>query len=117
MNTFNTDNKFDKLLKLIVFLFGIILLLSGIFLSFQNKTASASITYGTAILCFIFSFLTSFSRFEGFGIKAELLDMKIKEADEIINKLQIASLPMADAYSAQTDQLFRRILTTRSALL
>ena len=66
--------------RIIVFIIAVILICAGVLLSFQDKSASAGVTYTAAILCLIFSFLHAFKKFKGLGVEAELLDKKIEEA-------------------------------------
>ena len=80
--------------RILIFIIAVVLFYIGIRLSLSNK--SAIITYSTAIFCLIFVFLPDFKRFEGLGFKAELLDKKIEEADQVIKKLREISIPFAE---------------------
>ncbi len=82
--------------KIILLIFFSALLIIGIILSFQNKPTTAGLTYTTAILCMIFAKLSSFKKFKGLGIEAELLEEKIEKADLLIRKLKDFSLPTAE---------------------
>lgn len=61
-------------------------------MSFQDKTASATATYGAGILCLIFSSLPLFQSFDILGMKGVLKE-KIEEADELIEHLKAFSVP------------------------
>lgn len=86
----------NKTGRILIFFASLILILTGIILSFQDKTASATVTYGSAILCLVFVFLPAFKKFKGLGIEAELLEQKIEEADHLIKNLKSFSLPTAE---------------------
>ncbi len=85
----------------ILLFFAIVLLICGVILSFMDKTASATATYGAAIMCLIFSCLNEFEMFEGLGIKAKL-NKKLEEADETIKKIKEISLPLAEQVLTNT---------------
>lgn len=68
----------------------------GAFLAYSGNNSGAGLTYTTGIICLIFSFLPSFKRFSGLGIKAELLENKIQEADRIIGMMKDISLPISE---------------------
>lgn len=77
------------------------LLICGVILSFMDKTASATATYGAAIMCLIFLCLNEFEMFEGLGIKAKL-NKKLEEADEAVKKIKEISLPLAEQVLTNT---------------
>jgi hypothetical protein len=79
----------------------LILLITGIVLSLKNQSGSATVTYGAAFLCLIFSSLEKFEWFEAFGVKAKL-DKKIQEADDAIRKLKEIAIPFAELLLTQT---------------
>jgi hypothetical protein len=84
----------------LLFLF-LILTIVGVILSFRNQQGSATVTYGAAFLCLIFSSLEKFEWFEVLGIKAKLVK-KIQEANDAINKLKEIAVPFAELLLTQT---------------
>lgn len=68
----------------------------GAFLSYQEKNTGAGLTYGAGVFGLIFVFLQSFKEFEGFGIKAKLLESKVKEVDMLLTQLQNLINPMSE---------------------
>ncbi|WP_335901489.1 hypothetical protein ACOI2Q_07040 [Shewanella algae] len=83
-------------MKVTVFITAILMFAAGVFLSYEDKTGGATATYGAAVLCLIFVFLGDFKKFKGFGIEAELLEDKIKEADEVLNQLRGLVKPISE---------------------
>lgn len=83
-------------MRKILFLISVLLLVAGTSLIFIGKETGGSIIYGSAVITLVFVFLTNFSHFEGFGIKAELLENKINEADDVIRKMKDMSLSMGE---------------------
>lgn len=79
-------------MRKILFFLAVVLFIFGGTLIYVNNLAGSGISFGAGVLLLVFVFLQSFSKFEGFGIKAELLDQKISEADEILKKLRKMSL-------------------------
>lgn len=85
----------------------LVLLASGIALSFLDKAAAAGVTYSAAVLCLIFVFLPEFKRFKGLGIEAELLDRKIEEADQLLTRLRGITVPIAEMLLSTTARMGR----------
>ncbi len=79
-----------------IFIVALILFGSGVFLSYSEKTGGATVTYTAAVLCLIFAFLQEFKKFEGFGVKAELLEKKIEEADKVLKQLRDLIRPISE---------------------
>ncbi len=61
-------------------------------LAYQDKTATATVTFGIAIICLIFFFLSRFKKFKGFGIEAETWEEKMEEAEKLVGNLNKLSL-------------------------
>jgi hypothetical protein len=80
----------------ILFVAGLVLFGAGAVLSYQDKTASATATYGAGALCLVFAFLPEFKRVKGFGLEAELLEKKIEEADKVLKHLRAVSAPISE---------------------
>ena len=53
-------------------------------------------TYAAAVLCLIFVFLNEFKKFKGFGVEAELLENKVKEADHVLTQLRSLLTPISE---------------------
>jgi len=83
-------------LRITVFITALILFGSGIYLSYLEKTAGATVTYTAAVLCLVFTFLQEFKKFKGFGVEAELLEKKIEEADKILRQLRDLIKPISE---------------------
>jgi hypothetical protein len=83
-------------MRIVLLLVAIALFAAGTIMAFLSNVAGAGASYGAAVLCLVFVFLSSFSKFKGFGIEAELLDRKIAEADELIKRLKAMSLPIGE---------------------
>ncbi len=94
--TNSTPTRFRNVVRVLVAISGLLLLGMGVVLSYQDKLGGATATYGTAIVCLIFVFLSDFKRFKGLGIEAELLDQKIEEADELLARLRGITAPLAE---------------------
>lgn len=71
------------LLALAVALFG-----GGYYLSIEDKSAAAGLTYAAAIFAMIFAFLSRFKRFKGLGVEAEMWEDKQAEAADLIDRLR-----------------------------
>jgi len=67
----------------------------GLYFSFREKPEIKAI-FAAGALCLIFAFLREFKRFEAFGVKGELLDQKIGEADKTIGQLRSLSKPLSE---------------------
>ncbi len=75
--------------RILLFIMGILLIGYGAYLSSNQDSASnAFVVNGTGIICLIFSFLSKFKKFKGFGIEGELWEEKQHEADELIEKIK-----------------------------
>lgn len=83
-------------MQITVFIAALLLLGAGTYLSFHGLIGAATVTYGTAVLCLIFSFLSEFKTFKGLGIEAELFDRKIAEADKLLSQLRDICTPIAE---------------------
>ena len=86
----------NQTMRVVILITSILLFGAGATLAFFDKTGGATATYSAAVFGLIFVFLPEFKKFKGFGIEAELLEKKIKEADEIINRLKGMSVPMSE---------------------
>lgn len=80
----------------IIFLIAVGLFLSGIRLSFLDLTGSAVATYGAALGCLTFVFLSQFKKFKALGVEAELLGKRIEEATVLISHLRGLVQPIAE---------------------
>jgi hypothetical protein len=96
-----------KVMKFIMLIAGLGLFAMGAYLSLQDKTASASVTYTAGVLCLIFAYLEEFKRFKGFGFEAELLERKIEEAEDILKRLRTTSVPIAEMLFTLTARMGR----------
>lgn len=85
----------DILAKVISVLFAVYLLWAGILLALDDKTLSASACFTAAIACLIFVFIDRIKWFKGFGLEVQL-EQKIKEADDVIQRLRAVSTPIAE---------------------
>lgn len=65
--------------------------ITGAMLAYNDKTASASIVFGAAIMCMIFLFLSQFKTFKGFGVQAELWEEKQVEVVKLLDSLRPAT--------------------------
>ena len=65
-----------KILRLALGTLSALLFALGAYLAFNEKVAASTATYGAAVICLIFTFLSRFKRFKGFGIEAELWEQK-----------------------------------------
>ena len=74
--------------RVFVALIALCLFVLGGYLAFQDRTASASVVLGFAILCLVFTFLARFKRFKGFGFEGELWEQKQREAAELIQTMR-----------------------------
>lgn len=82
--------------RALIFSMSIFLFLVGTVLAAIERVGSATAVYTAAILLLVFAFLNEFKRFKGFGVEAELLDRKIKEADFILERLRNVIVPIAE---------------------
>lgn len=99
--------KNDRIMRNIIFISALLLFIAGTYLGYLDKEVVATSTYATGILCLIFVFLPEFKKFKGLGIEAELLDNKIKEADEILSKLRNLLIPMSEMLISTTARMGR----------
>lgn len=83
-------------MRILLLFTSLALFVSGVYLSFLDKTGGATVTYAAAVFCLIFVFLTEFRKFKGFGVEAELLERKIDEADNILKQLRDITSPIAE---------------------
>lgn len=72
----------------IVFFVALLLFLAGVILAFGDSSASAAVVFGAATLSLIFSMLSQFKQFEGFGIKAEMLDRRMQRLEDVTQHIK-----------------------------
>jgi hypothetical protein len=77
----------DKVMRFSIFILALYLFWLAKELSQGDKSVSAGLTYAAAVICLIFVFLARFKRFEGLGIKAEMWEDKMKEAEQLVDKM------------------------------
>jgi hypothetical protein len=83
-----TSGEADGSMKIVLSGLAVLMLAGGFVLAAFGNTASAGITYGAAVFCLIFAFLSRFKRFKGLGIEAELWEQKQEEAAALIDRLK-----------------------------
>jgi len=75
--------------RVLLFIMGVCLIGYGAYLgSTESGTASAVVLNGTGIICLIFSYLSKFKKFKGFGIEGELWEERQHEAEELITSIK-----------------------------
>ena len=67
---------------------GLAFLATSFALLWKNNVAGASATFAMAFFAFIYSDISRFKRFKGFGFEAELWEEKQQEAAELIDRLK-----------------------------
>ncbi|MDX2084836.1 MAG: hypothetical protein SFZ03_05545 [Candidatus Melainabacteria bacterium] len=88
--TRNSGSIFDAVVKILLLFAGGYILWCGSQLAFVQGHDSMAIglTYTAGIFCLIFAFLSSFKKFKGLGVKAEMWDQTQQKAEELVKQLE-----------------------------
>jgi hypothetical protein len=73
----------------------LVLFAFGLYFCCRGKPEIKAI-FAAGACCLVFAFLPQFKYFEGYGVKAERLDQKIRDANETITRLTSLSKPLAE---------------------
>lgn len=82
-------------LELILLLAGLTLCAAGVAFTYWDKVAGATATYAAGLILITFSFLDRLKSLSGAGIKLEMIDAKIAEAEDTLERLRGLATSMA----------------------
>ena len=82
--------------NLLISIFAISLTVGGFYLAMNDKPVPSGMLLGFGFLFVVLLILAKFKRFKGFGFEAELWEDKQIEAAELVNRLRLISVSVAE---------------------